>query len=179
MALRRAFGPLAVSALVVALIAPFSPVAVTPAGAEDSAGPAGGTLFLNVRGKADRQPGTAPDRLAYVLDVYDTNNQKIGTVTHDAAFTSATTADLISTFHLPDGDLVNHATEAFAPDSSRQNMFLTGVHPEKDTIQGDKSTGAYAGRSGRLRMSGWHDGSAFPQTLGVNDFYAIDFNPGP
>jgi hypothetical protein len=176
MALRRPFASLALPVLVVALIAPFSPVAVTPAAAEDSARPAGGTLYLTVRGKADRQPGTAPDRLAYVLDVYDTNNQKIGTVTHDAAFTSATTADLVSTFHLPDGDLVNHATEAFAPDTSRQNMFLTGVHPDRDTIQGAKSTGAYAGRSGRLRMSGWHDGSTFPQTLGTNDFYAIDLN---
>lgn len=168
MARRRTLGALALPALVAVLVLPST---------LSSAAPSTEFLFLNVRGTAERQPGTAPDRFAYVLDVYDATNQKIGTVTHDAAFTSATTADLVSTFRLPDGDLVNHATEAFAPDSSRQNFFLTGIHPERGSLLADKSTGAYAGRTGQLRMSGWHDGSKFPQTLAVNDFYAIELTP--
>ena len=66
-----------------------------------------------------------------------------------------------------------------APDTSRQNYFITGIHPEGPSVQADKSTGAYAGRTGRLRMSGWHDGSKFPAVLAVNDFYAIELNPKP
>ena len=165
----------AVSVVVVALAAPFSPVAVSSAGAGEDT-PSGDVLFLHVRGTADRQKDTDREHLAYVLDVYDTTNHKIGTVTHDAVFTSATTAEITSTFRLPDGVLVNRATEAFAPDSSRQNQFLTGIHPEGDSLLPDKSTGAYEGRTGRLRMSGWHETSNFPATLGTNDFYAIELN---
>ncbi len=176
MARRRALGLLALPIAVIALMSPLSPVAVSSAAGEDAA-PAGEVLVLNVRGSANRESGTAPERFAYVLDVYDATNRKIGTVTHDAAFTSATTAEIISTFRLPDGELVNRATEAFAPDTSRQNQFLTGIHPEQETIVADKGTGAYAGRTGRLRMSGWHETSKFPDVLGTNDFYAIELNP--
>ncbi len=175
MALRRALGLLALPVLVIALLSPLSPVALSSAGAEEDS--SGDVLFLNVRGTANREAGTPPERFAYVLDVYDATNRKIGTVTHDAAFTSATTAEIISTFKLPGGVLVNRAIEAFAPDTSRQNQFLTGIHPEGETLLGDKSTGIYAGRTGRLRMSGWHETSKFPDTLGTNDFYAIELNP--
>jgi hypothetical protein len=178
MSRRLRLGPLALCVGLVALIAPFSPVTITSAGAGEERAPAGDVFFLNVRSTgAARQADTAPERFAYVLDVYDATNHKIGTVFHDAAFTSATTAEIISTFHLPDGDLVNRATEAFAPDGSRQNHFLTGIHPDGETLLGDKSTGAYAGRTGRLRMSGWHETSQFPAVLGTNDFYAIELNP--
>ncbi|HEV3365371.1 MAG TPA: hypothetical protein VG795_14780, partial [Acidimicrobiia bacterium] len=179
MARRPGTWPLVLSVVlvVVPLVSPFSPV--TSVGAEENTDQTGNLLFLNVRGTADRQTGTAPERFAYVLEVYDATNKKIGTVTHDAAFTSATTAEIISTFKLPNGVLVNRAIEAFAPDSSRQNQFLTGIHPEGPTIQAAKGTGAYAGRTGRLRMSGWHETSKFPASLGANDFYAIELDPKP
>ena len=172
---RRALGLLALSVVAIALMSPLSPVALSSAGAEQDS--SGDLLFLHARGAANRKTGTAPDRFAYLLDVYDPSNRKIGTVTHDASFTSATTAEIISTFELPGGVLVNRAIEAFAPDTSRQNQFLTGIHPEGETLVGDKGTGAYAGRTGRLRMSGWHETSKFPDTLGVNDFYVIELNP--
>ena len=178
MARRFRLGPIALCAGVVAVLASFSPVTIPSAGAGEGTAPAGDVFFLNARSTAAaRQTGTAPERFAYVLDVYDATNKKVGTVVHDAAFTSATTAEIISTFHLPAGDLVNRATEAFAPDGSRQNYFLTGIHPEGDTVLADKGTGAYAGRTGRLRMSGWHETSKFPDVLGTNDFYAIELNP--
>ena len=41
MALRRTFGPLALSALVIALLSPFSPVKVQSAGAEEGVSAAG------------------------------------------------------------------------------------------------------------------------------------------
>ena len=177
MALRRTVGPLAISALVLALLSPFSPVKLPPAAAGESAAPAGRSLFLQVRGTFDRKGGTAPERLVYEPDVYDMNNQKIGTVIHDVMFTSPTTLDVVSTFRLPDGDIANHAVEAIGPDATKQNLFLIGIHADRDTLQPDRSTGAYAGRTGRLRMSGWHDGSKFPQTVTFSDFYEITLNP--
>jgi hypothetical protein len=169
MARRLLLAPLALSVLAAIIVAPV--------GAGESPPPADGTLFLQVRGTADREQGTPPDRFVYVLDVYDMTNQKVGTVTHDVKFTSATTLDLISSFRLRNGDLVNHGVESIGPDATRQGFYLIGVHSDTDTIQGGKGTGAYAGRTGRLRMSGWHDANKFPQTVTVDDFYEIRLNP--
>jgi hypothetical protein len=163
-------------ALVVALLSPISPVTLPSAGADEVA-TAGNSLFLQVRGTVDRKGGTAPEHFVYEPTVYDVNNQKIGTVTHDVMFTSPSTADLVSTFHLQDGELANKSVEAIGPDASRQGFYLIGVHADRDTVDGAKSTGAYAGRTGRLRMSGWHDANKFPQTVTFNDFYEITFNP--
>jgi hypothetical protein len=177
MALRRTFGPLALSGLVFALLSPFSPVKLPSAGAEEGVSSAGRSLFLQVRGTVDRKGGTPPERFVYEPTVYDMNNQKIGTVTHDVMFTSPSTADLVSTFHLQDGELANKGVEAIGPDASRQGFYLIGVHADHDSVDGAKSTGAYAGRAGRLRMSGWHDANKFPQTVTFNDFYEITLNP--
>ena len=176
MALRRTLGPVAVSALVLALLSPFSPVKLPVAGAEEGAAPAGRSLFLQVRGTVDRKPGGPAQRMVYEPEVFDMNNRKIGTVTHDVMFTSANTLDLRSVFHLPDGDLANSGVEAIGPDGSKQGFYLIGVHTDKDSLEPTKSTGAYAGRTGRLRMSGWHDANKFPQTVTFNDFYEITFN---
>ena len=78
MSRRRALGLLALPVVVVALLSPLSPVAVSSAGAEEE--PSSDLLVLNVRGTANRKAGTAPDRFAYVLDVYDASNRKIGSV---------------------------------------------------------------------------------------------------
>jgi hypothetical protein len=177
MALRRPLGPLALSALVVALLSPISPVELPSAGADEGVATPGNSLFLQVRATVDRKGGTAPEHFVYEPTVYDMNNQRIGTVTHDVMFTSPSTADLVSTFHLPDGVLANKSVEAIGPDASRQGFYLIGVHADRDTVDGAKSTGAYAGRTGRLRMSGWHDANKFPQTVTFNDFYEITFNP--
>jgi hypothetical protein len=176
MARRRTLGTLALPVLVAALISPFSPIDLSSAAAEDGLSPAGGSLFLQVRGTVNRKTGTPPDRFVYEPDVYDMDNRKVGTVTHDVKFTSPSTAELISTFRLPGGELSNRGVEAIGADASKQGFFLIGVHSDVDTVQADKSTGAYAGRTGRLRMSGWHDGSKFPDTVGFNDFYEITLN---
>jgi hypothetical protein len=176
MALRRTFGPLVLTGLVVALLSPFSPVKLPSAGAEESMSSADGPLVLQVRGTVNRKEGGPPERFVYEPDVLDASGHKIGTVTHDVMFTSPSTLDLVSTFHLPAGDLANHGVEAIGPDASKQGFYLIGVHADKDTLEANKSTGAYAGRSGRLRMSGWHDANKFPQTVTFNDFYEITFN---
>ena len=176
MVLRRTLGPLALTSLVVVLLSPLSPVRLASAGAEEGAAPAGRTLVLQVRGTVDRKTGTPPEHFVYEIDVFDNNGQKLGTVTHDIVFTSPSTADLVSTFHLKDGELSNKSVEAIGPDASRQGYYLIGVHADRDTVQPDKSKGAYAGKTGRLRMSGWHDANKFPGTVTFSDFYEITFN---
>jgi hypothetical protein len=178
MARRRNPGLLALLVLTaVGLFSPLSPVKTSSAAEGSPLLSSDGTMYLQVRGTADREPGGPPDRFVYVLDVYDMNNRTVGKVRHDVKFTSPSTLDLVSTFSLPDGELVNHGVEAIGPDASKQGFYLIGVHSDTDTVQGDKSTGAYAGRTGRLRMSGWHDANKFPQTVTLNDFYEIRLNP--
>lgn len=178
MARRRNLGPLALLALTaVGLFSPLSPTKVSSAAAGDSLLSPDGTMYLQVRGTANREPGGPPDRFVYVVNVYDMSNRLVGKVNHDVKFTSPTTLDLISTFSLPNGVLVNRGVESIGPDASKQGFYLIGVHSDTDTIQADKGTGDYAGRTGRLRMSGWHDANKFPQTVTLNDFYEIRLNP--
>jgi hypothetical protein len=147
------------------------PFSSRPPGHDDPVGSA--PLFLQVRGTTNREPGTAADQFRYVLAVYDMRNQKVGTVTHDLRLTSPTTGDLTRSFHLSHGDLVNRVEEVFAPDSTRPGFYLIGIHPDHDTLQADRNSGAYAGRTGRVRMSGWHDATRFPQTVALDDFWEI------
>ena len=177
MAGRRCLMPIALSILVAALLSSLSPIRISSAGAGESAVRDTGTLFLQVRGSGDRQQGSAPDHFVYQIDVYDMSNQKVGTVTHDLKFTSPTTLNMMSSFHLPKGELVFQGVEVVAPDSTHQGFLLIGIHSDNnDTIQADKGTGDYAGRTGRLRMSGWHDANKFPQTMALDDFYEIDLH---
>ena len=171
---RRLASGLAAPALVLAtVLTPLPIIQVRSAAAGDVDPMSDQTLFLQVRGTTDRQPGTPPDEFVYILDVYDMRNQKVGAVTHILRLTSATTGDLTSTFDLPDGSLVNRVEEVFAPDSTRPGFYLIGIHPAHDTLQGDKGSGAYAGRTGRVRMSGWHDATRFPHTVALDDFWEI------
>lgn len=178
MARRRCLIPIALSMiLVAAILSPFSLIPVSSAGAGGSILPTNGTLFLQVRGTSDRQQGSAPDHFVYLVDVYDMSNQKVGTMTHDIKFTTPTTLNLVNSFHLPNGELVSQWVEVVAPDSTHTGFVLVGVHSDNnDTIQADKGTGDYAGRSGRIRMSGWHDVNRFPQTVAFDDFYEIDLH---
>jgi len=174
---RHRLMPIGSATLVAALLWALAAIPMSSAGAGSSIGPANGTLFLQVRGISDRQPGPAQDHFVYQVDVYDMSDQKVGTVTHDFSFTSPSTLNVTSSFHLPNGEFVSDAVEVIAPDSTHPGFLLAGVHSDyNDTIQADKGKGDYAGRSGQIRMSGWHDANKFPQTLAFNDFYEIDLH---
>ncbi len=54
---------------------------------------------------------------------------------------------------------------------------LIGIHTKEGNIVPEKGTGAYAGRTGKLTMSGWHDGNEFPEHTTFNDFYLIQLDP--
>lgn len=106
------------------------------------------------------------------------SGEKLGTATRDFAFTGPFGGDEVMTFRFPDGELVNHAVLNFALDLAHPGYFHVGIHPQGNTIVPERGTGAYAGRTGRLRMTGWHDGRAFPEQATFDDFYVIELDPG-
>lgn len=132
-------------------------------------------IAVNVRGVGRREP-SAPERYVRTFGVYAMTGEQLGTVVQDFAFTTPTTGDHIMTFTFPDGVLVNHTTISFSPDTAHPGFVLTGLHPEGDTILPDRGTGRYAGRTGRLRASGWHDVNGFPEVAVLDDFYVIQLD---
>lgn len=61
-----------------------------------------------------------------------------------------------------DGDLVAHSKESVAGGAPHQGFFLIGIHAKETNIVPEKCTGAYAGRTRKVTMSGWHDGNTSP-----------------
>ena len=137
-----------------------------------------GVLALNLRGLGRRQQ-SAHDRFVYTTDLYSmTTGERVGTGTHDIAFTAhPLVLDHYITFRLPEGEITSHQPESIGPDPQRRGAFLIGIHPEGNTLMADRGTGAYAGRTGRVVMAGYHDAPKFPEEATFNDFYLIELDP--
>jgi hypothetical protein len=140
----------------------------------------GDRFGLNFRGHAQREP-TAADHFQYSNPIYAlATGEKVGTATHHIFFTEKPlVADHTMTFHFSDGDLVTHQLESIGQDPQYPPgaQFLIGLHPQGKTIDPGRSTGAYKGRTGKLRMAGWHETSKFPAEATFDDFYWIDLDP--
>jgi len=80
------------------------------------------------------------------------------------------------TFRLPEGEIVSHDLMSVAPDPLHPGQIHAGIHPDKATILPERGTGASAGRTGRLRMAGWHGGT-YPAMETFDDFYVIELDP--
>lgn len=137
-----------------------------------------GVLALNLRGLGRRQP-SAPERFVFTTDVYSmTTGERVGTGTHDIAFTAhPMVLDHYITFRLPEGEITSHELESIGPDPQRPGSFLIGIQPEGDTLMADRGTGAYAGRTGRVVMAGYHEAPKFPEEATFNDFYVVELDP--
>lgn len=136
----------------------------------------GNRLALNFRGTGNQEPAES-GRFQWTTDLYSMGTgEKVGTGTHNVSPPSAM-MDHVMTFHLPDGDLIAHSTESVTPDPQHQGLFLIGIHAKEKNIVPGKGTGAYAGRTGKVTMSGWHDGNKFPEQVTFNDFYLIELDP--
>ena len=133
------------------------------------------TLAFNFRGTGRGEPAE-PGRFQFTTDVFSmVTGENVGTATHNIS-PPGPVMDHVMTFHLPDGDLVVHSTESVAPDPQHAGIFLIGIHQARNVVP-EKGTGAYAGRTGKATMSGWHDGNRFPEETTFNDFYLIQLDP--
>jgi hypothetical protein len=136
----------------------------------------GDMLWLNFRGTGQSEP-TEPGRFQFTTDLYSMAiGKKVGTGTHNISPPSVM-MDHVMTFHLPGGDLVAHSVESVAPDPQHPGVFLIGIHTTENNIVPQRGTGAYAGRTGKVTMSGWHDGNKLPEQATFNDFYLIELDP--
>jgi hypothetical protein len=144
--------------------------------AEAATAAQGDTLALHFRGVGNQQPAEQ-GRFQWSTDLYSlVTGEKVGTGIHNVS-PPAPIMDHVITFRLPDGDLVAHSKESVASDPQHQGFFLIGIHAKENNIVPARGTGAYAGRTGRVTMSGRHDGNKFPEQVGFNDFYLIELDP--
>ncbi len=164
-------GLMACSAAVVAA-AGVASAAPKPAGPE--------IIAVNMRGESPNV-STNPARQAFEFELYSVaTGERIGTATDDVAcktdsLPGCPLMDAITTFHLENGDIANHATVSIVPDPARPGFVLNGAFPDADTdtISG---TGAYAGRTGRARLSGANNIVGFPLRLTADDIFVIELD---
>ena len=144
-------------------------------GVPAAAGVPGDTLALHFRGTGHQQPAEQ-GRFQWTTDLYSlVTGEKVGTGTNNTDLRGPI-MDHVVTFHLPDGDLVVHSQESVIPDPGHPGFALAGIHQDNNVVP-ERGTGAYAGRTGKATMSGWHDGSKLPEQATFNDFYLIELDP--
>ena len=165
-------------ALTVALAAVAAAAVVVPGVAPADSG-GGKFLALNTRGTA-KNISTDPMRTVFEFDLYSlATGERIGHA-NDSIFCSTQTPppcqvfDAVTTFHLPDGTLTNHAQVSVVPDPQRPGFFLVAARPEASSIVA--ATGAYAGRTGKVRLTGLDDGSRYPAELSVDDTWIFELD---
>lgn len=140
----------------------------------------GDFMALNSRGTA-KNVSSDSMRTVYDFDLFSlATGERIGTA-RDDIFCSTTTPppcqvfDAKTTFRLPDGEFTNHAQVTVVPDPQRPGWFLVASLPSsKGIIEG---TGAYAGRTGQVKLTGVNEGSRYPAELTVDDRWVIEFDP--
>ena len=71
-------------------------------------------------------------------------------------------------------ELVSHGLVSSAPDVQKPGWIIVGNRPMTDSII--SATGAFAGRTGRIRLSGVNDLTKFPDEVYQDDFWVIELN---
>lgn len=142
--------------------------------------PAPQLIAVASRGSAPND-STEPGRTTFTLPLFDlATGEEIGTLTDDAHCVSPTpppclVQDVTTTFRLPDGEIVNHTTVSLSPDPQHAGALLTGARPEGNTIV--SGTGAYAGRTGKIDLSGRIEITNFPASIdNVDDWWLIQLD---
>ncbi|HLF41625.1 MAG TPA: hypothetical protein VI854_09160 [Acidimicrobiia bacterium] len=180
----RTIRTLALGGAVIAAAVVLSPVAA-PAGdaspspgiqaAESSAASSVEVISVNSRGTANNESKDS-NRTVYTFPMYSlATGEEIGTITDDVGLTPVPgVVDVIATFRFADGEIVNHMPVSISQDSQKPGWIVVGNRPEGNTIS--KATGAYEGRTGKVRLSGVDDVNRFPATIFQDDFWIIELD---
>jgi hypothetical protein len=155
--------------------------ALAPALPVVAAEPVPDFVAVNPRGSGQNESND-PSRLKYTADLFSLTTGKIvGTftdvITCSASATPPCSAfDVVTTYRLPGGDIVNRGDWSAAPDPQRPGFMVIGTRPATDTIV--DATGRFAGRAGRVNGWGSLDARDFPFRLGYDVFTVIQLVPG-
>jgi hypothetical protein len=139
----------------------------------------GNTLAFHVAGRVPIKT-PAPNRLAADVDVTSlTSGEVVGKMTWDLTCYGVVGVpcghyDVVATFRLPGGTLVNRAKASAVLDPGHPDSFLIGIHPEGKTIEG---TGVFEGRRGTVHQSGYHICKECPNFATFDDFWLIELDP--
>jgi hypothetical protein len=133
-------------------------------------------LAVNSKGTAKNE-SKDNNRTVYTFPMYDlATGAEIGTITDDVGPTPVPgVVDVITTYRFQNGsEIAGHMPVSISQDSQKPGWIVVGNRPEKDTIV--KATGDYAGRTGRVRLSGVDDVRKFPGEIYQDDFWIIELN---
>lgn len=160
--------------LVPAPAGPSTPLAVKLAGTY-SANADVDRFVVNSQGTAPNE-SKDPNRTAYTFPMYVlATGEQIGTITDDVGLTPVPgVVDVITTFRFPDGDIVTQSNVSISQDAQKPGWIVVGGRPESDTIV--DATGAYAGRTGKVTVSGVDDLRKFPGELYQDDYWVIELD---
>jgi hypothetical protein len=81
------------------------------------------------------------------------------------------------TYDLGAGTIVSRSRVSLSPDPAQPHLLLSSARSTVDNIVG--TTGAYAGRTGRVRVAGVVDVQRFPGEYTIDEIYVIELNPRP
>jgi hypothetical protein len=156
--------------------------ALRPSSAADpAAGQPSRYIAVRTMGRARNESGD-PLRQRFTFPLYSlVDGSVVGNATDDIACSQTTpppcaVIDAITTFRFtqglfPLGTIVNRAQVSIAPDVQRPGFVIVGARSSQPTIQ--TTTGAYAGHSGIVVLSGSNDIRSFPNELTQDDLWLI------
>jgi hypothetical protein len=129
---------------------------------------------VNSRGKA--KPEMKEDRTILTFPMIElATGDVIGTIIDDIkAPIPGILFDVTTSFIFEDGKLVNHMLVSSAPDVQRPGWIIVGNRPTNNSIT--EASGVFAGRTGKIRLSGTNDLTKFPNEVYQDDFWVIELN---
>jgi hypothetical protein len=136
-------------------------------------------ILLNGLGTApDKNPD--PDRFDITVPVVSfATGKPAGTVRHEPRCASDAVPCLVlddkDTYDLGDGKIVTRSRVSLAPDPDHPWLLLSSARPAEENIV--EATGAYAGRTGKVRVSGIVDMKDYPAQITLDEVYVIVLDP--
>jgi hypothetical protein len=159
------------------------PAPAAPRAIASSSGPTGleGKEIIVVNGLGTGRDQN-PDPIAFDITVPLVSlatGTVVGRVRHEPRCATDSVPCLVlddqDTYDLGDGTIVTRSKVSLSPDPAHPHILLSsGRPPEKNVV---KATGAYAGRTGRVRVSGIVDVARFPSEFTLDEIYVIVLDP--
>ena len=132
--------------------------------------------YLPVTSRGKAKPEMVDDRVILTFPMIElATGEVIGTIVDDIKSpVPGILFDVTTSFIFEDGKLVNHMLVSSAPDVQRPGWIIVGNRPTSNSII--EASGAFEGRTGKIRLSGTNDLTKFPNEVYQDDFWVIELN---